>query len=476
MRLLVMLLLISVSCYSQLKEKAEFSLLLPTDVYEDIEVVPVGDFIYLINLQTEIFKRDAIVSVTKLNSNLETRWSSVIPIQSGYSAVGFIVAGGYVNYLFREADSKKLKLVRIDVIDGNWKLHDINLLTNLEAFRFSFLNDKILIYGQYNLRPVVELHDVEDKIQKVLPEIYFKGDEISSLHVNPLREEIYVVTTQRSKCNSIIKVYNEQGKYLFKRELGSKKQKIQDVELQTNQLGEPFLMGTYGSGCGVISTGFYFTSLDNISEIKYFPYYSLDSYGDILSDGAKEKRLKRLESGDYRSGSGRVLFSVSNASTNNFLLNMETYSISTSNSANKYITNLDGPVINFLQQYNISKSILAEVGTDGQLYSSNTAKIDNFVIPKLKPTVAYLFDGKSYYSLLPKEKFIAIDDFKGGNVKRHELFDNSKNRFSNFNYELKNLDIHNVIAFGTADVTNELGYAVGELYFIKKLELDINHP
>lgn len=475
MKLLVMFLLISVSSYSQLKETAEFSMMLPADLYEDIEVVPIGDFVYLINLQTEIFKRDAIVSVSKLNQDLKVTWSSVVPIPFGFSSVGFIVADGYVNYLFREADSKKLKLVRIDVNDGSWKIHDIRLLTNLEAFRFSFLNDKILIYGQYNFRPVVELHDVEDKIQKVLPEIYFKGDEISSLHVNPLREEIYVVTTKRSKCNSIIKVYNEQGKYLFKKELGNKKQKIQDVELRTNQLGEPFLMGTYGSGCGVVSTGFYFTSFDNTSEIKYFPYYSLDSYGDILSHGAKEKRLKRLESGDYRSGSGRVIFSVFNASRNNFLFCMETYSVSTATHANRYVTSIDGPTIS-LQQYNISKSILAEVGTDGRLYASNTAKIDNFVISKLKPTVAYLFDGNSYYSLLPKEKFIAIDDFKGGNVKRHELFDNSKNRFSNYNYELKNLDIRNVIAFGSTDVTNELGYAVGELYFIKKLELDVNHP
>ncbi|MCD8538577.1 MAG: hypothetical protein LRY55_01585 [Leadbetterella sp.] len=174
MKRLIFFFFLSLTAAAQLREVAGVSMALPEGVEEDIRVLPFNDDILLVNFQEDFLRRDQRVVVLKYNSNLELSWTGSATVPRFYETVSFVVSGQVLYYLTREKESKKLHLLAFDLEHETVTASDFESITALENPGFTVFDGKPLITGVYNLKPVVEMHNLTDKTAKVLPDIYTK--------------------------------------------------------------------------------------------------------------------------------------------------------------------------------------------------------------------------------------------------------------------------------------------------------------
>lgn len=473
MKRFIFFVFLSLTATAQLREVAEVTIVLPDGINEDIHVVPVNDDIVLVNFQEDYLKREQRVVVVKYNSNLELTWTGNASTPRFYVPVSFVVSGQVLYYLVKEREGKKLHLVQFDLENETISASDFESITVLENIGFTVFNGKPLISGIYNLKPVVEMHNLKDKTAKVLPDIYNKNNELKGIFLNSYRDEIYVFSSLRNNCQMQVATYDEAGKLLFRRSLGDKKHRVKEFEVRLGPNGEPYVLGTYNSSCLDMAEGLVIGSLDLPQSIRFHSIAGLPGYRASLSDKRRRKlqlRKERGKSGEIRQ---KAIFHVPVSGLNGFLLATEFYNTQSTSRAVSQVefSEATGKTLH-LSEFKVWRILLAELDTEGNVTYDRLYKLEGDGFRRLSPQSAFLFKNEEFYAFLPSgNKLIYTGADK---VESYPLFNTGDAiRVTDTEASLFNLNSNSFIAHGVAELRPVAPEGTSrQFYFIKKLRFE----
>ncbi len=460
---------LSTAASAQLREVAEVTFVLPEGISEDIEVMAVNEDILLVNFQEDYTKRENQVVVVRYNTQLEVTWAATAPVPRLFEPVSFQVSGQVLYYLLKEREGRKMHLLQFDFGNENVTAADFESITALEDIGFSLFNGQPLLYGLYNLKPVVEMHNLREKTAKVLPDIYNKNNELKEIFINPYRDEIYVFSSLRQNCEMQVATYDVDGKLLFRQSLGDKKHRIRRVEVRLGAGGEPFVMGTYNSACLDMTEGLFAGSLDLPRQIKYHSIARLPGYKASLTEKRRRRLQLRRERGKSDAVRQRAIFHVPVFGANGFLLATEFYNMqSTSSSSGQFSP---GRASQF-SEYKTWRVLVAEMDMEGNVLYDRLYKLEGDPFLGLNPQAAFLFKGEEFYTFLPLGNRLI---YAGpGKSEYHPIFSQVEGfRFANTEARLFNMGMNTFIAHGFTEMRALVPEAPAQqIYFIKKFRMD----
>jgi hypothetical protein len=461
MKYLCCFLFFSLPLSAQLREVAETSLTLPSGVYEDLHVFPVEENTLLINFQDDYIKREKRVVALFYNENLQLLWSRVESIPRFYEPVGQMVSGRYLYHLSREKDSKKLHLLSFHLDRMEVRAYDFESLTTMDQVGFTVFQEVPFIYGKYNNRPVIEMHQIQEKTVKVLSDVYTKNNELRGIYFNPIREEIYVFYTPDMKCALHLSTYDMDGRLLYRKALGEKKKKIQQFSVEIGAGGEPYLMGTYNTYCAPLVEGLFFSNLDFLDETVYKSLVSLPSYMQGLSSRQSRRLVSKKEKGKQSETRQKAFFQVYSASTGGFVTGLDFYqTLSTTP-----VSRVEGAVNVALNSFRISQVMVSEWRADGDLVYGESQKLESVDFYSPYARSGYLFHDEQFIPLIPTKRGIAY--VYNNTVETFYPFGSDSPVFLE-DVEIISKDLKHVLVHGVAE-SRKLEGSDTQVYFIKKL-------
>jgi hypothetical protein len=284
-------LLLSSSIYAQEKHVQEIEYELSNEIEDEHILLPIDSTnLILMNLKIRSFSRKGIVEIKRLNQNLNEEWNSIFEISKEFQIVKYFLDEENLHILLKENDEKKISVLKVNIKTGEYLVFDSALLTNMDVSFFGHLNHKYILAGEYNDRPVAEIHKVIDKTAKVFPQIYGNRQEISSLEIYNSR--IYFFVKEKNRCQMMTFVYDTDAKLIEKALIGDKNNVILNVKLVKTPSKSAFFTGNYATFCSEFSTGFFIFKQSNLTDIHFYPFNAFNNYYAHLPE-KKQLRLKQ---------------------------------------------------------------------------------------------------------------------------------------------------------------------------------------
>jgi hypothetical protein len=283
--------------FSQLVESVDVEIPLDENLIDDFSVVSLDtNGVLLIHFQTSILGKKGRLDFIKYDKDLRSQWANTIDPGPTFYLVKYFKGEDYLFCLLQENDSKKIKIVKIDLDRGDAITTESTMLTDMNVEFFAAIETKVVILGVYNDRPVAELHRLFDQTSKVLPQIHSNFLKVLSLEVNESEKQIYLMLKDEKKCQFKLSVFDIDGKMLFMKDLGDKKHVILNSKILKIAKNTYFLAGNFADNCSEFSSGFYVTPLNRTEDIQFFKFSELQNFYTYLSPKRQEKVKGRLQS------------------------------------------------------------------------------------------------------------------------------------------------------------------------------------
>lgn len=479
MRKLFIFILISFNGLAQLTETASTNLFLNEDFYEEFEIIVDNDNFLLINIQENHFKRrEKNLNLIYYAPDLTVIKNLTIPLKSYKTEVDRKFKNGYLYYLLGEQNSKKLELIIYDVEKNQWSTHEFEMLTDLSKLKFDIFSGMLLLYGEYNFKPVIEMHNLVSSTVTVLPEIHNRNKIIYDLKVNPYRNELYVILSDQNKCTKNLLTFDEEGKFVSKVQLGDKKHVLNKIEMRFNFNGEPIIMGTYNNFCNALAIGFYSGKVEKPGQLVYTEISGLPAYYNSLSSSRKRRWSLRKEKGKKNTVRQRVIYSTPFYTERGYQAIAEFYNqqSATGNPTGIYQSSRRAVDI-YPYGYKISSLLTVGLGFDGEVLHDNLVKFEGNTFYELKPQTTYLVHQDSLYNLVPFKKNVVYFNMNSESpqAKIHYLFKDDNLRVNDFDFEVINYTPDSILAYGIADLqfTRNQQVFIRKNFIIKKLEIKL---
>ncbi|ADQ16407.1 hypothetical protein Lbys_0645 [Leadbetterella byssophila DSM 17132] len=457
MKHLIPLLFLSLALHAQLREVAHNSILLPEGVQEDLDLIPYEEDVLLVNYQTDPYGRDRKISFYKFNGNLEVIWNPIAPLPRFYEPIGQVVSGRSLYHLSHDKGSKKFHLLDFDLFTHKVTAHSFESLTSLDKIGFSVFKGMPIVYGWYNDKPVIEIHDLEAKTGKVLPQVYQKNTELRGLFFNSMRDEIYVLTSSSTTCIVSLGTYDANGKLLYRKILGDKKHKLQDFDFTLGSDGTPYLAGTYNSYCAPLAEGFFFGSLEEPLHFKSL--ISFSKYTENLPSRQVRRLEMKRDKGKKIDIRQKTLFRA-----NGFVSTLEFYQALSSSAQ---IQNYQGGSMT-VSENKVNQLMVLEWDQDGNVVQEDVFKIESDPFIRFEPQSALLFTKDQFVPFLPYKRGLSylID----GKKEFHLLFSPEEPwKVDDGDFSVQTLDFKSLLVYGVAE-SRPFEAGSQQIYFIKKLQ------
>lgn len=291
------LVFITISHHSigQLVESVDVEIPLDNNLEDDFSVVSLDtNGVLLMNFQVSVFGKKGRLNFVKYDKDLKSQWTNTIDPGVTFQLVKYFKAEDYLFCLLQETDSRKIKIVKIDLERGDAITTESTMLTDMDVEFFAAIETKVIILGSYNDRPVAELHRLFDQTSKVLPQIHTNFLKVLSLEVNESEKQIYLMLKDEKKCQFKLSVFDVEGKMLYMKDIGDKKHVLLNSKILKIAKNTYFLAGNFADNCSDFSSGFYVTPLSRTEDIQFFKFSELQNFYTYLSPKRQEKIEGRL--------------------------------------------------------------------------------------------------------------------------------------------------------------------------------------
>ena len=281
---------------AQLVESTELEIPLDENVEDDFSVIPLDTSgVLLMNHQASLFGKKSKLILIKVDKNLKEVWRNTIEVSSDYQLVKYYLGRNSFYCLLKELDSQKIKIIKLNFEYGDAIITECKMLTNMEVEFFAAIDNKVVISGVYNDKPVAELVRLFDRTSKVLPHVYSNNLKIISLEINDFSKEIYLMLKDENKCKFLVTVFDYEGKLTLNKYVGEKNRVILNSKILKISDSNIYLAGNFSENCTEFSSGFYFAPFSNLDKIQYFKFSELQNFYTNLSLKKQEKIKNKLK-------------------------------------------------------------------------------------------------------------------------------------------------------------------------------------
>lgn len=472
------------SNYGQLSQKNEIQIPINMDKEEDFTVLPLNEKgILVLNSQTTLFGKKAILNFLKYDSTLTLQWKTEFEIGDYFELEKYFFNSDYLYCLFKESEKSNIKILKLDLEKGFGFLTEAKMLTKMDIDFFSAVGNKVIIGGKYNDRPVVELGRLFDASFKVLPHLHANNVKLNAIEVNEETDEIFVMHRDDRKCNFSFSIYDYEGRLVKIMELGSKNKVILSGKIISMPNNKLMLSGNFSENCSDFSAGFYLMPLANQEEIKFFYFSDLQNFYSYLSPKRQQKITTRMNSRKAKGKDIKMRYRINLHEPirigNEITLLAEVYYPEYKNSIILERTMLNSVSTRPLKEYNNYKfthALIFTFDTTGRKTWDYSINLKNLESAKLNEKVQITLYEEGYLVAYPKEELINSNFItKNFESKNFSTFDMKKNEEKKIGISDLTLDLvswfdHTYLAFGNKTIRAESGIISKEFFYISKLK------
>ncbi|WP_373496167.1 transcriptional regulator [Aquiflexum sp.] len=228
-----------------------------------------------------------------------------IPLKDNYDIVGYDLEGDYFYALLQKGVTATSERYMIEINLKDEKATEIQLenIYNMELREFFVLNRNAVFMGSADLRPVVQIYDIEANNVFTVQGIYSKETKILQLRKDSELGVLDVLVSRRDKYKMkqiTLLTFDEQGSKI--REVVIDRLSDNSLELVEGILTpiqnyQQSLIGTFGQRRREAYRGIYLGDINEFGEydIKYYTLEDFPNFYNYLSGKQRERKIRELE-------------------------------------------------------------------------------------------------------------------------------------------------------------------------------------
>ena len=482
--LLFFMTLISQS-FAQLIESKEVEIAMNHSIFEDFTVIPLdSNGVIIVNEQEGIFNKKGKITITKYDKNLKPAWYNIFEPGQFFELEKYYLSPDGFYCLLKDKNSEKIKILKIDLEKGDLIFIETELLTDIQVDLFAGFQSKVLIGGEYNNRPVVELHRLFDRSAKVLPGIYTNHLELQSIQVNESASEFYLMLQETKKCEFKILTFDIDGKKTREINLNDKGKKILNANILKINDQNQFLAGSFSENCGDLALGFYYFPVNNPEKRQFIKFSDFENFYSYLPEKKQEKLKKRKELKARKGKELKIRYKLNLQQPfvfeNEVLLLAEVYypdyKSNTYYSRNPSLNLADNAIQRKeAANYKYSQAIMMSFDFDGKKTWDYSIDLKSLESEWLLNKVQAHNMGDKVLVAYPKDETIQLKWIKKGhkaeNLAPLDLKKNNSSKLSDISVEIFSWYPQTFLVFGYKKTSTYYGGESNEFFYLKKMEI-----
>lgn len=483
-------------CFSLSSKKVCAQLIQDKEIKIPIDIDKVDDFsvhalkedgVIILNSQKTFYSRKSLINVFKYDSTLNFIWKTTFEPGDNFNLEKYFIGETHFYCLFKEVDKEDIKILKIDLNTGFGVISEAKMLTRMDINFFTAIDNKIVIGGSYNNRPVVELCRLFDGNAKVLPHVHSNYVAISGIEVNEATKELYVMLRDEKKCSFIFSVYDYEGKLIKTEELGDKDRSILNGKVLKIKTGELFLAGNFATSCSAYSSGFYFYPLLGEGGIQYYKFSDLQNFFSYLPEKRKSKVLSRLEKRRSKGKKDNLKYRLNMhepiVDNREIDLVAEVYYPEYKSNTNIVRTNLydlrnNMPFYKEYNNYKFTHALLCVFDFEGKKAWDFSFDMGNLESSILNEKIQLTKIGENYMVAFPKDELIkSMTVSRNNEVLENNTLDmrykDGEKVVSDISVELSAWYGQKYLAFGEKSQKNDGGYLSKVYFYVSRLTYQV---
>ena len=460
-----------------------------SNINEFYDLTPLGELGILVTQRQEEYYANEKWSFSRYDTLLKNTWNTDFKLDYDLKPLRSYHNNDFLFWLFEESDTEKIRILRVDLLNGDTEVFKGNLLTKADISHFKVLGNTAFIGGYFHSRPVVFTFSFFDKSVKALPYLYDENTEISNIEVDSRRNLLHVLlySLRRNKCHFSIKTYTYEGK-LVKSATVNPENGNGLISGKILPLDEEYslLVGNYAQGCTQYSQGLYFSRLQDtdLDKLQWVDFSKLENFFNYLKPKRKQrvvdKITKQKEEGKEPKFRYRLHVHDIIQTADEFVLVAEVY-YPVYRSANSY-----GAMRGINREYDgyrYTHAIVCGFDKTGNLLWDNCFAIQNVESPELLDMVqvtqqgdmlvlGYPHEGKINTEVIQKSKVVSQpQDFEIKTTEEGEkVLDNGRGLLTAWYGRY-------FLAFGFQRISGEKNSGPArEVFYVNKFAYDPNAP
>ena len=298
-----------------------------------------------------------------LDTGLRQKADTVLSIDKDYTFVGHEYVKGQLNFLFKEGEFAKNKIIfcSVNLAQIDFKLMEIKTELDLKLTHFSSIRSNLLLGGYIREEPAVLFFDVSENKVRLVPGFLQGNTELLDLRVNE-NSTFNVVLSEKignETKHIIFRTFDSQGKLLLEDLIEIDNPRVIQTAISSSlQREDLLLVGAWSVRNSNKAYGFYTTLINPFEEQKFSftPFGSLSHYLDYIkprrAEKIKSKTKDALASGKIYDYTNQViLYKIIEQPSGYFVL-AETYSPISNSNSNFYSNPNNSPNWNSPYYYN----------------------------------------------------------------------------------------------------------------------------
>jgi hypothetical protein len=234
------------------------------------------------------------------DSSLQTSGLMEYPVRQGFDMIGYDRDGGLLYVLFQKGKTENPEkyVLKIDLLSKNGFEFEAKNLVPSALIEFLVLDDKAVLMGVSDSRPVMQILDLKDKSIHTVQGIFANDTKIIQVRKRGDLEAIDVVLSRKGNYRNreiLINTYDMLGNLLQEvkvDEFGEGGQEILDGILLADQPFQQLLAGSYGLQRAGVYQGLYLMDINEFGEYQFKLYTPEDfpNFFNYLEEKLKSKR------------------------------------------------------------------------------------------------------------------------------------------------------------------------------------------
>ncbi|SNS70935.1 hypothetical protein SAMN06295967_11817 [Belliella buryatensis] len=246
-----------------------------------------------------------ILEVFATNKGLDITKSYQVPLQTYYSMVGYYLFDLKLYLIFEKRDLSETKryLIEADFQEQRTKQYSIDNLTEMILRNFMVIDRKVVLQGELDQSPVLQLFDLENGEITTLPGIFFYKAKVLQLH-HDKNIDYFNVLIRKEVINKVYESslisFDTNGNLIREITLNNPNEKkmeyIESILFSSDNLDES-LIGTYGQKKKSAYYGYYQNTIEDFGNqnIQFFNLYKFPKFYNYLPERKAKRLTKRLE-------------------------------------------------------------------------------------------------------------------------------------------------------------------------------------
>jgi hypothetical protein len=273
---------------------------------KDFTVIPFSTGLIAFRTQPEKgFNLKANLQFFTTDFSLQAGEVQEIRLRDNYDLVGYDIEGDYFYALLQKgtANNADKYLISIELSSMQSEEYTVENIYSMELQEFFVLNRFAVFMGTNELKPIIQIYDINENTVFTVESIYSRDTKILQLRKDSELGILDVLISRRDRYkNKIISLlsFDESGNKL--RDVLIDKLEDEEVELVEGILTpihnyQQSLIGAYGHRKRESFYGIYLAEINEFGgyKIKYLTLEDFPNFYNYLNERQREKKLKELE-------------------------------------------------------------------------------------------------------------------------------------------------------------------------------------